>query len=295
MKFLPLIDLRLSHEYYTDRQCSDFLVEPTPSTRQLLDNYRWVLKTAIDGVRVFAAANDDNTPFISLRPGLMLAFHLQLRNPDFALFTDLTQLAHTALPIYANDDTSAGNPVPLALRTPEDSPGERRPPRTGNVFADVEIHYGEQLPEIAGGPKEFQVSFQARQARWVYYVVTDDDDGQFRIEDKSAQPLMFGDPNPIDLSRQPDPADQIAQALAQQYPELRLLRFVSDDLIACRQQARRSIQLRLDGSQVIAALPNPALYNCSTVQVTRDGSAQREDALFHVVKYFNRQSQTTGG
>jgi hypothetical protein len=42
-------------------------------------------------------------------------------------------------------------------------------------------------------------------------------------------------------------------------------------------------------------LPNPALANCSTVQVTRDGSTHREDTLFHVVKYFNRQSQITGG
>src|SRR5262245_10675987 len=117
MKFLPLIDLRLSHEYYADRQCSDFLIEPTSCTKQLLDNHRWILKTTIDGIRVIVAANDDNTPFISLRPGLTLTFHLQLRNPDFALFTDLTQLARAALPIYTNDDIGADSPVPLALRS----------------------------------------------------------------------------------------------------------------------------------------------------------------------------------
>ncbi len=295
MKFLPLIDLRLSHEYYADRQCSDFLIEPTSRTKQLLDNYRWILKTTRDGIRVVVTANDDSTPFISLRLGLTLTFQLQLRNSDFALFTDLTQLARAALPIYTNDDIGAESPVPLALRSREEQPGERRPPRAGTMFADVEIQYAKQQPEIAGGPKEFQVSFQAKQARWVYYVVTDNQDGEFRIEDKNGQPLLFDDRNRADLRRQPDPADQIAQALMEQYPTLRLLRFMSDDPIPCRQQARRSIQLRLDGSQVIAALPNPALSNCSTVQVTRGGSTQREDTLFQVIKYFNRQSQTTGG
>jgi hypothetical protein len=73
------------------------------------------------------------------------------------------------------------------------------------------------------------------------------------------------------------------------------LRFVSDDPVPCQQQARKSIQLRLDGNQVIEMLPNPSLRNYTTVDLNRDGEPYQEEALFQVVKYFTHQFQATGG
>ncbi len=130
------------------------------------------------------------------------------------------------------------------------------PQRAKGVFADVEIHYNGSLPKIADGPREFQVTFKAKRARWKYYVITDRTNATFRIEDKAVPPLKFSD------EMQPDASDDVAKSLAEQYPTMQRLRFVSDELIPCRQEARKSIQLlRLDGGQVVEALPNPSLRN----------------------------------
>jgi hypothetical protein len=148
---------------------------------------------------------------------------------------------------------------------------------------------------MALDPRAFQVVFKAKRARWKYYIVTDRTDGAFHIEDKDASPLIFSDKNRTNLNEQPDPSDTIAVALAQQYPQMRRLCFVSDDLVACREQARKSVQLRLDSNQALGALPNPSLRNYATRQVVRAGKPQTEEVLFHVVKYFTHQIQPTGG
>jgi hypothetical protein len=353
MKFLPLMDLHLTHPYYTDGRCRDFGIEPTLDTQSLLKNHRCVLKSVPHGVRILTAVAVPSTQFIPLQKGVTFAFQLRLQNPDFALFTDLTEMAQTVAPLYTNAEMSPGNPVQLALVSrrawategfvvrqpaqedcftlngcplaglqPADFAVESldpisnlthydatakiitinsktarsgdtfkvtyatEPQRARSVFAEVEIHHNDSLPEIANGPGKFQVAFKAKSARWKYYLIADRPDAQFHIEDKGASPIMFSDENRTDLNQQPDPTDDLAQALAEQYPKMQRLRFVSDDLIPYRQEARKSIQLRLNGNQVAGALPNPSLRNYSTTQVTRNGNSQKEDALFQVIKYF---------
>ncbi len=362
MKYLPLIALHLTHPYYVDSRCPDFWIEPTLATQRLLDNYRCLLKSVPNGIRILIAVTDAGIPFIPLQPDMTFAFQLRLQNPDFALFTDLTEITQTIAPVYTNVEANPEKPVQLALvsrrawaterfvvRQParEDrfvlsgrplaglqladftveglgaithpthydattkvitvnSKAARQndtfkityataPQRERNFFADIEIHYNTSLPEIADGPTEFQVAFKAKRVRWKYYILADRTDAQFRIEDKGASPLVFSDENQRDLNQQPDPADGVAQTLAEQYPKLRRLRFVSDDLVPCQQEARKSIQLYMDGNQVIGTLPNPSLRNYSTMEVTRNGNPHQEDVLFQVIKYFTHQFQATGG
>ena len=115
MKFLPFLDLQVKHNYYTDGQCSDFWVEPTGATQKLLENQRCVLKTMPNGVRILIAVTEQNTEFIPLAKDVVFAFHLRLRNPDFALFTDLTELAQVGAPLYTNAELSPGQPGQLRL------------------------------------------------------------------------------------------------------------------------------------------------------------------------------------
>jgi hypothetical protein len=82
-------------------------------------------------------------------------------------------------------------------------------------------------------------------------------------------------------------------ALAQQYPEMQRRRFVSEALIACRQTARRSIQLFVDDSLALGALPNPSLRNYS-IDV-KQGGLPGEDCLFHVTPFFTHLIPTSGG
>lgn len=351
MKFQPLMALSLTHSYYRDGLCRDFWIEPTIATQGLLKNYRCILKSLPHGLQVLAPVTDDNTLFIPLPKGLTFVFQLRLQNPDFALFTDLTEISQIAVPLYTNADPGSGQKVQLALvsrrtwatesftvRQPaaadsfrlagrpstglqltdfsvESLPGPvnhyeaatktitinssaarpgdvfsvtyaTTPRQARNILAMVEIHTNNSLAENTAGPGEFTIAFKARKARWTYYIIADGSDTQFDIEDKGTSPVIFPAENRTDLNQQPDPVDDIAQTLAAQYPQYQRFRFVSDNLVPCRQLARKSIQLRLNGNQVAAALPNPSLRNFSTIQIATNGQPHQEEALFQVVKWF---------
>ena len=47
--------------------------------------------------------------------------------------------------------------------------------------------------------------------------------------------MSFSAANRRDLNDDPDPADRIAVQLAGRYPEKRRIRFLSDELVPCRQ------------------------------------------------------------
>ncbi len=118
MKFTKLFGLSLTHPYYSDGVGTDFAIEPTPSTVRLLANYRCVLKSGRGWVRAYAS-NDPDLPWPK---GVAFTFRLRLENPDFALFTDLSDYASKSelAPVYYTN-AKAGPPGPLTLtsRPPE--------------------------------------------------------------------------------------------------------------------------------------------------------------------------------
>jgi hypothetical protein len=61
------------------------------------------------------AVTDDGAPFIPLRAGITFAFWLRLRNPDFALFSDLTAINQMVAPLYTNSGPAGDNPARLVL------------------------------------------------------------------------------------------------------------------------------------------------------------------------------------
>ena len=282
MKFLPFLALRLTHPYYTDGRCPDFTIEPTAETQQLLRNYRCLLKPLTDGIQVIIPTTDAGAPLIALAKGIVFTFLLRLDNPAFPLFTELPSVP---APLYTNVGLPAGKPVQLALVS---NPNPNQLKADGAVFAQVEIHYDAAAwPNLTDGPSVFQVAFQAKQTRWKYYLVTNLANAQFQIDDKDASPLTFSPQNRTNLKQQPDAADSTATALATQYPDQQLWRFVSDDLIPCRQMAHKALQLSLNGNQVMGALPNPALTNY-TLDTLGNDAQQKVNSLFQVVKYFTQ-------
>jgi hypothetical protein len=162
-------------------------------------------------------------------------------------------------------------------------------------LAEVEINYNDTWVDVAAGPQTFEIAFKTKRARWAFYVISDRPEAEFRVEDNSASPLLFSEANRIDLSKQPDPADEVARTLAAQYPTMQRWRFLSDEPVPCRQAARKTIRLRLNGQTVLETLPNPSLRNYSTIQISSNGSLEKEDALFQVINYFNHQFSATGG
>lgn len=350
MKFLPLLDLRITHDYYADGRCPDFQLDPTPDTRRCLNNHRAVAKLLPDGMQILIAAANDDAPFIPLQPGMVLAFVLRLANPDFMLFTDTTPTVQTRNPTYTNaapeaEDTQlalvakdiitterfiieqpapdaryvlGGRPLDglqaldftvestidglntvshydpgakiITVNTQAASAGDSfavtyvaaAAPQP-DIFAGVEIHYGPAFPDIADGPARFEIAFTAKHARWQYYLLTDKQNGQFRIRDDDADhPVVFSAANVTNLTQHPDPGDRVAQTLTERYPTLQCLRFTSDDPVICQQRARKSLNLLWQNQVVVKTLPNPALHNYGTV-TTED--SRTLDTLFRIVKY----------
>lgn len=282
MKRWPLLDVYLTHAYYADRRCPDFQIEPTPETQRLLANYRCVMKPLSNGIRLLAAA-DDGAMFIQPSHSLRFAFQLVLRNPDFPLFTDLSGIDQAVTPLYVNERISTREPVSLKLVS---RPSSTR--RARSVFADVEITYGDSPPDLVSGPDKFQIEFEAKQARWKYYVVTDTASAlRIAAQDKDA-PLSFDD-----LKGSPKASDSIAAALAEQYPIARIQRFMSTSAIPCRQQPRTSLQLFADAALAVSSLPNPSPRNYTPD--VESGGAPGEICLFQVVKFLTHLSSTSGG
>jgi hypothetical protein len=103
MRFVTLFGLRVKHDYYADAVCRDLSVEPTENTRRLLDRYRLRLRELEDGIVVSADADAGaKTARIPIARDELFVFQLRVHNPDFALFTDLRELAGKADPLYTN-------------------------------------------------------------------------------------------------------------------------------------------------------------------------------------------------
>jgi hypothetical protein len=350
MRYLPLFRLELVHDYYDDGRCPDFAIEPAPGTQELVENCRGTLRSVSNGTRCLVPVNESGTPFVPLPSQPVFRFQLRALNPDFSLFSDLTELEGLSAPVYTNaaparsgdlgpvsreawqterfvvQQPAAQEPFVLGGRPADGTktadafvveglgpkPGRRSyeettrivrvntstvpagtpftitypitPRLARGVFADVEIRYDNSSKPLSGDAAPFRIVFRARQARWKYYVVTDKNESKPAlpsIED-GQKTITFDSTGRTDLTQSPDPADTIAAGLAEQYPNRRCFRLISNAPVPCRKTARKNIQLYLNDDKVIDALPNPALqsYTIDT------NNTAREYTLYQIVKYF---------
>lgn len=302
MRFASLFEVRVIHTYYSDQGCPDFEIAPTAQTQALLRNHRSLFKPMPTGIRVITAMNETGTPapMLPMAPDPPLTFHLQLRNPDFPLFTDLSAMPVSNSNVFTNkglkdNGTSKDEADPLKL---DSNPADLRD--RANRFADLVIHPPSAFT-ANHGPVQYDIVFEAKQTRWHYYLITDlkDDASAFEIVDsttsKTSKPLQFS--AGADLAHNRDPSDEIAERLMAEYPNLtniRFIRFVSDDRIRCRQAPYRNLQMKLNGNRLYNPLPNPALQHYYAQAVTGPGSSPQK-ILFHTIKYFAASSLNTGG
>lgn len=272
MKYASLIELSLSHSYYADGRCPDFVIEASEDTGRLLRGRRCLLDLGADGLRVLVPLDATGAPLLPLPAGSMLRFYLRLQNPDFALFTDLTGLALDGAqpaPLFTNQGTMT-NPK-LQLTT--DTTG--RAARPQGVFAELAI----VLAAMTGQKSSYSVSFTARQVRWAYYCLTDMTSAA-DLKIVNAAPtgvdtgVSFSADNRTDLTESPDAADGFAAQLVSRNAERRCVRFLSDQEVPLRERPRKYLELWRADERLTGPLPNPS---------PRD--AVREDVLAQIIKY----------
>jgi hypothetical protein len=282
MRYAALFGVRVKHDYYPDAVCHDLRFEPTARTRRLLQGYRLVLRELPDGIAVCAPLGaDGKSPLIGLRRNELFAFDLRVRNPEFHLFTDLQGLADNADPLYTSAGVAAKDGKALKLT-------ERKPACATDAtrLAGVELRYDASMPEPGRDEAPFEVRFNAKAARWAYYLLTDRT-GDFSIVDSSgaAPALGFGAANRTLLNKSPDETDPLAAAMARQYPALQRVRFLSDQPMPCSSAARKGLELRLGAQKVLDSMPNPSIRNLSRIKLKQGAALQAQDTLHQVVKY----------
>ena len=278
MKYAAILDLRVTHSFYSDGKCPDLEVAPSDETAVLFGKHRCVLASSPSGVRVQTALDDTTgLPFLPLPANAVLRFRLALANADFSLFTDLDAVNALSSPVFTNAAPPAGSPGELTLVA-----GPTAPP---GVFAEVEIHLNGW--GVGAGVSSFAVAFKARQWRWAYYCVTDlaPNGGDLTIVDSSpsgtTDVLVFSAANTTKLDEAPDPHDPIGVQLVGQYPAMRCLRILSDASVVCFEEPRKYLELRHGADRLSGPLPNPSLRRIS--RISTPGHPQ--DLLFQILKY----------
>nr|VFJ43028.1 MAG: hypothetical protein BECKDK2373B_GA0170837_100411 [Candidatus Kentron sp. DK] len=305
-KFFTLFDVRLTHSYYADGRCPDFVVEPVPDTQRLLERYRCMSRNDEDGIRVLARLDERGRSLLPMGWDVSFVFSMRLRNPGFELFTDLSGMAENDAPLYTNTTPGLARGRQLSLVSGSGEGGKSLAasrPVGGDVFANIEIRIAinnQSLTRTAenDAPASFEIGFEPKRVHWTYYCVADPGrvgDGPRIVDmEKSARPVVFGDGNRTNLGEDPDPTDRVASLLAGKYPGMRRFRFVSDRPIPCQQATGGRLQLYLDGVRPAGNLPNPSFRNYTTTAVREDGTLRQQDSLFQIVKYLTCPFSTTG-
>lgn len=256
MNYALLFELVLKHDYYSSGLCGDFAVVPEGNTARLLRNHRCLLKPKPSGADIFVEVGDSGKPKIAFSQNITLSFELQLKNPEFPLFTDSAPLA-------------VGADYQIAYRQQA----------TDAYFAKIDVR--RDFNQVNGNPVE--IAFSAKQVLWVFYLVTDQGDSGagFSIAAPASQAISW---------KQALGQDRISRKLADQYPGTRQLRFTSEQLIPCRESGLQHIQLSFGGNTLIESLPNPSWRNYfHTETAAKEGSVE---AIFQVVKYLTNTTLT---
>lgn len=286
MKFQRLLSISLKHSYYKDGLCPDFTVSPQKyselmlkkdlenrhynkntekwladkDTDTLLRNHRCLVKPKINGIDIYVPVNDNKTPVIEFVKNTKLSFDLRLKNPEFPLFTDLSQLP---------DNGS------FQLQAPDQQCGDK-------VFASINIQ--RDFNKIDETAANIDFVFSPKSVRWVYWLVTNqgNKDNDFSI--------ALNAPGYSWQQKLIDESDQISNILAREYPKMRRLCFVSEQNIPCQESGIKNIQLLLGQNKVFENLPAPLIRNYYRTNI--DNTLQQADAIFTIVKSITNTTLT---
>lgn len=270
MKHRRLFDLRVRHAFHDGGACPDIALEPRtrlPDGARALARHRLHAVIRPDGLEIVAEVGDGDRPLID-PTGLQLGFDVRVTGPEFAHYTDAWR--DFPRPVYRGS-APAGGVLSLA------SGPEGHPP---GVAATVEI--AGISPAWLAAPPRFVLDLPAREALWVYYLVTARPNGHPpEIKDgEPARGLAFARAL---LSPEAAAGDPVGAGLLARHPDRRCFRMISDRPIACRRAPLRQLALYLGDELLLRELPNPASSSHATLKV--EPQEQPRPSLFRVIEY----------
>jgi len=144
------------------------------------------------------------------------------------------------------------------------------PRQVPGTLAAIDVNIGpETVTQAAKNkPRLFTVQLKPAAAHWCYHLVTDlaAPLGEWRITHAAADgpPVNFGTTGRAEIAGA-DTNDPFGSNLLHRSAPLRVLRFVSDDPVACSEKRARRLALFAGDRQLFGALPNPPPTNVRLV------------------------------
>lgn len=280
MPYQPYFSLNLFHNYYQQKSCADFVVEPTRATQRILKGHRLLLKPSENGLQILVPLQtEQQQPVIPLANSLKFTFLLRLTNTDFINFTQLAPnyRPHSSLYVFSNNPPSDADPLTLTSSlldleflskpTAEQSPLEARcsaiaelhTVQRSKIFGVVEIYHNDFLASDFNQNHQFKITFEPRKLDyWAYYLVANQATTaeSFSIKDDQGD-ITFSPPLV-------NPEDRISAEIQNRFPQSQTILIKSDVPVVCREIGRPHLQLlKKNGNQNgsselwIPHLPNP--------------------------------------
>jgi hypothetical protein len=276
MRYLPLVELILKHDYYPSGFSTDFSIEPDINTQIQLINYRCIIKKNAQGFVVYQMIDDKDQPFIGIHSANEFIFNMYLKNIEHANFTDLNQITSLEFDyiMYKNHDfTDEQEELTLSSIDLEASVNE---------FAKIKINLNNSKPKAVDHKKYF-ISFSANSLPWQYFLIENSNDAttQYLILDTApngVQKIVF---EKIIVSE-----NQLFKQLKAHHPESEIHCFSSTTSIRNHYSTRDNLQLcRGDETDVLLEnLVNPQNANINRIKSTGEG-ATSQDYLYQVITY----------
>lgn len=256
MSYQKLFGVEIFHDYYQDKICSDFTLEPTPACEKIIKGHRLILKNKINGIQVIARFNEGGEPWIQIAENVKFTFVLKLKNANFVEFTELAaQPNSSSIYLFKNQNTIGNEALELGRKLQEHS----KFALSGGygVWGIVEINYNSSFPQ----KDNYKITFKAKKQHWKYYLVTNKNiqGNEFDIEDREEA----RSPKISFAQREIDQQDRVATMIAQQFPDSQPYLFQSETEIGEQEVPRRNIQLlkkeanNSSNTVWIEHLPNP--------------------------------------
>jgi hypothetical protein len=272
VKYQTLFELRVSHDGFPDGRCTDVRIEPRvwePNGTRALERHRLLARPRPDGLDVLGPVDDRGRPFLDFED-LTLSFDLRASGGELALRTDLEPLRNLAAPTFRR----ARSGSELKLRD-----GETTLP--AGVLAGIEIT--DVDASWLRSPRQLVVPLAARQALWVYYLLTERRGESPRIVDNDPQRSLQFASEPLTDAAALAESDPVGAGLLARNGGRICYRLTSDRPLTSLRAPLRGLALHRGDQLLVADLPGPPIRNHATLALAA-GSKPR-DALYSVLNY----------
>jgi hypothetical protein len=90
-KYISILKLEVTHEYFTSGLCTDLIFYATPKTQDLIKNRRLRVNYLPAGLEVFAPLDGNGNPFIPIEEPLVFQWLLEAKSDEFFIISDLPE------------------------------------------------------------------------------------------------------------------------------------------------------------------------------------------------------------